>query len=220
MRVVTGEALAELDRTGTLTKKYQARRKTVGSGSRLVSKSDTAVFIEQFSPRDKVADLKKISPVSRPQAGSVLTIKSVYDLLLKLMGTTVEDPGFDQERNRGAGLQRAVCLALGLGDYADKGQWPDVLCQAIEVKLQTSPTIDLGLVSPDGTEPAQEVGISIRHCDVRYAVFYGVKEPSGAVKLIELVVSTGNDFFKEFDKFGGKVINAKLQIRLPQTFFE
>ena len=35
-----------------------------------------------------------------------------------------------------------------------------VLCQALEVKLQLSPTIDLGLVLPDSTAAAQELGRS------------------------------------------------------------
>lgn len=218
VRVVTGEALAKLDKKGTLTKKYQARRRAASFGSKLVSPTDTPEFIKEFSPQDKVANLKTISPISRPRPGEVLSIRSVYRLLLKLVGSVVKDPGYDQERNRGAGLQKVVCEALGLGGYADKGQWPDVLCQALELKLQTSSTIDLGLVSPDGREPAQEVGTRIRHCDVRYAIFYALKETTGTIRLKEIVVSTGADLFEEFDKFGGKVINAKLQIPLSQAY--
>jgi len=37
--------------------------------------------------------------------------------------------------------------------------------------------------------------------------------------LDSLVVSTGKDFFTEFEKFGGKIVNAKLQIPLPRDFF-
>ena len=150
----------------------------------------------------------------------MLAIRSIYDRLTKLVGDTIESHGSDQERNRGIGLQRLVCPILGLKEYADKGQFPDVLSQALEVKLQTSPTIDLGLVSPDGTEPAQEVGPGIRHCDVRYAVFYGRYKERDTVELSGVVVTTGQDFFGEFDKFGGKVINAKLQIPLPRNFFD
>jgi hypothetical protein len=72
-------------------------------------------------------------------------------------------------------VQKAVCTGLKLKHYADIGQWPDILSQALEVKLQTSATIDLGLVSPDSNDPAQKVGINIRHRDIRYPYFM---EPS------------------------------------------
>jgi hypothetical protein len=219
VRVLTGEALAKLDKTGTLTKKYQARRKAGHKSSALLSTYDTNNFAHEFAPANNV-NLSHVSPTDRPSKHHVLSVKSLYAQLMNLVGTCIPDPGQDQERNRGAGLQRAICAALNLKDYADKGQWPDILSQALEVKLQTSPTIDLGLVSPDGEEPAQEVGTTIRHCDVRYAIFYGDKQDNGTVKLTSVVISTGEDFFREFDKFGGLIVNAKLQIPLPRDFFD
>ncbi|HEV2399369.1 MAG TPA: hypothetical protein VGS27_20650 [Candidatus Sulfotelmatobacter sp.] len=222
VRVVTGEALAELDKTGTLTKKYQARRKEGHNGSVLVNEADTTHFRNEFEPENHVSQDKLgcCSPTDKPKRGCVLSIASVHRKLMRLVGTTIDDPGHDQERNRGAGLQRAVCKALNLADYADKGQWPDILSQAVEVKLQTAPTVDLGLVSPDGTEPAQEVGKNIRHRDIRYAVFYGDKVDGNKVKLTALVTVSGKHFFDEFNKFGGKIVNAKLQIPLPGDFFD
>jgi hypothetical protein len=222
VRVVTGEALAELDKTGTLTKKYQARRKEGHNGSVLVSETDTTNFRNEFEPEDHVdhSVLGCCSPTDKPKRGCVLSIAGVHRKLLRLVGKTIADPGQDQERNRGVSLQRAVCEALNLGEYADKGQWPDVLSQAVEVKLQTASTVDLGLVSPDGTEPAQEVGKTIRHRDIRYAVFYGDKQDDGTVKLTALVTVNGKHFFDEFTKFGGKIVNAKLQIPLPRNFFD
>ena len=220
VRVVTGDAIAALDTTGTLTQKYQARRQQGRDGSRLVSARDTEVFRQEFAPADSVADLHRTTAVGHPQRGSVLSTRGIFVLLSGLIGLATPDPGMDQERSRGAGLQKAVCAALGLGGYADKGQWPDILSQALELKLQTSPTIDLGLVLPSGTEPAQEVSPRIRHCDIRYAVFYGTKQSDGTVRLTSVIVVTGQDFFNEFEQFGGKEINAKLQIPLPSSFFD
>ena len=77
------------------------------------------------------------------------------------------DTGFDQERNRGAELHKLVCQRLGYLDYRDDGQFPDVRHQLLEVKLQSSPTIDLGLVCPDSEEAlhVQKIeGRQIRHC--------------------------------------------------------
>jgi hypothetical protein len=114
-----------------------------------------------------------------------------------------------------------VCNALGYEEYEDNGQFPDVRHQLLEVKLQTSPTIDLGLVAPSSTElldvPMIE-GSQIRHCDVRYAVFYGATDCRQVV-VSHLFVTTGERFFTRFPQFGGRVLNKKLQIPLPSDFF-
>lgn len=82
----------------------------------------------------------------------------------------------------------------------------------------SSPTIDLGLVCPDGTGPVSDIP-DIRHCDVRYSVFYGTVVGDD-VHLDHVVVSSGKDFFNFFQRFGGKVLNKKLQIPLPGDFFD
>ena len=54
----------------------------------------------------------------------------------------------------------------------------------MEVKLQTSPTIDLGLVRPDSTavlDIPKIGGKQLRHCDVRYAVCEAVLKGKKAV---------------------------------------
>ena len=88
--------------------------------------------------------------------------------------------------------------------------------------MQTSPTIDLGLVRPDSEEPLdipQVLGTQIRHCDVRYALFYG--QTDGAeVTLSHFYLTTGASFFTGFPQFQGKVLNRKLQIPLPSDFFD
>jgi hypothetical protein len=146
-------------------------------------------------------------------------LRAIYRRLLPIVGSEIRDPGLDQERYRGEALHRLACERLGLGRYADRGQFPDILCQALEVKLQISPTIDLGLVSPDSDAPAQEVSAEIQHRDIRYAVAYGERLGPSRLRVTHLVVTTGWDFFTEFFPFQGRVINAKLQIRLPRGFF-
>ena len=223
VRVLTGEAVALLDTTGTLTGKFQARRREDGERPRstLVTPTDTSEFVAAMSPSDEIVPrvLGAQSPSDEPAAGSVISIGGVWARLSSLVGSTIRDPGLDQERNRGAELQRHVCAALGLKDYGDVGQFPDIRSQALEVKLQTSPTIDLGLVSPDSEERVEGLGEGLRHCDMRYAVFYGKTTGGGRVLLEGLVVSTGAGFFGEFRRFGGLVVNKKLQIPLPVDLF-
>jgi len=93
--------------------------------------------------------------------------------------------------------------------------------QLLEVKLQISPTIDLGLVCPDSTEVLdvpQIQGYQMRHCDVRYALFFA-KTDGKSVTLTHFYLTTGEQFFSHFSQFQGKVLNKKLQIPLPVDFF-
>lgn len=219
VRAISGQELALLDTTHTLTSKYQAKR--VSTQSALVSASDTDRLREQLQPVEEIAEetMRSIAPTQRPTVGRVLTIKSVHTALSALLGTAFLDPGFDQERLRGVELQKRVCEALNLGPYADGGQFPDILSQALEVKLQLSETVDLGLISPDSTVVSQELGSNLRYCDVRYALFYSHRSVDGKIYLDQLVVTPGQRFFEAFRRFEGNIQNRKLQIRLPNGFF-
>jgi hypothetical protein len=220
VRVVTGATLAELDTTGTLTQKFQARCIPGTVDAELVSDQDTDTV---SSATSAIVDLANIAtPINHPQAGQILPVTVVFERLRTLIGTSFDDSGYDQERNRGAALHRLVCRALGYAGYQDDGQFPDVRHQLLEVKLQTSPTIDLGLVSPDSNDALdvpQINGQIVRHGDVRYAIFYA-RTDGTRVTLTHVFVTTGASFFGRFPKFGGKVINKKLQIPLPRDFFE
>lgn len=210
VRVITGELLARMDSTGVLTRKYQAKSKKPVERSELVT------------PYDSYGLLERIHNYAKGNAGErfahFLPISALYEKLLSLIGTSLVNPGLDQERNRGGALHAAVCRILGVSVISDNGSCPDIVEQLLEIKLQTSPTIDLGLTSPNddgffGNMPG------IRHCEVRYAVFYGTCE-GDIVHIRQLVLCSGNDFFNYFQRFEGKVVNAKLQIPLPSNFFD
>ena len=205
VRVATGPIIAAFDTTGTLTQKYQAKSKSPVTASQLVSSQDT----------DNVK--KRLIRAKLPEWIGFLTTKKLFTALCKLVGQAFADPGRDQERNRGGFLHDAVCKCLECPTWADNGQFPDIKEQLLEVKLQTSPTIDLGLVCPDSTESIADMP-EFRHCDVRYAVFYGAIEGS-QVRLNHVILSNGADFFSFFTRFGGLVTNKKLQIPLPRDFF-
>lgn len=218
VKVVTGAALAKLDTTGTLTQKYQARFARPANTCELVTSEDTAQVVRflasgNFNPSG--------NPTNDPQIGGVLPIRAVFDRLSSLVGHSFVDAGHDQERNRGTALHRLVCESLGFTNYADDGQFPDVCNQLLEVKLQTSPTIDLGLVEPTSTEPVDLESMpegTFRHCDVRYAIF-GAQTNGRAVTITSVVLTTGEAFFGRFPRFEGRVLNKKLQIPLPRAFF-
>lgn len=219
VRVVTGDDLALLDTTGTLTQKYQARIVTGEQSGELISARDTENLLPIVG-RSK--SLASFDPTDAPEVGSIFPITEVFNCLQPLIGRSFADSGRDQERNRGGELHRLVCEALGYRDYRDDGRFPDVRNQLLEVKLQTAATIDLGLVRPDSREPldlSQLEGATVRHCDVRYAVFYAGTDGT-RVTLTHLYLTTGEEFFTRFTQFQGKVLNKKLQIPLPGDFFD
>ena len=113
---------------------------------------------------------------------------------------------------------KLVCEALGYGIYKDSGQFPDVPNQLLEIKLQTSPTIDLGLVLPTSKLEIKDIE-QFRHCDVRYVIFYGNIDGSNVI-LTKLLMCSGEKFFDHFSQFEGSVLNTKIQIPLPKNFFD
>ena len=220
VKVVPGATLAALVRTGTLTQKYQARLEVGDKPTELVSPTDTENLQSARQPTGSPAEFRN-SPTDNPTSKTLLPIREVFRRLSVLVGQTFVDAGYDQERNRGAQLHRLVCRRLGYTSYQDDGQFPDIRNQLLEIKLQTSPTIDLGLVRPDskdllGVPPFE--GKKLRHCDVRYALFYGLND-EGEVILTRFYLTTGEAFFTRFPQFQGKVVNKKLQIPLPDNFF-
>jgi len=219
VKVISGDALARYDTTGTLTQKYQARLIPGATSTELITNLDTNLLCSHLSSG---VDLGAYRPTDYPASGELLPIQVVFDRLASLVGQKFADRGRDQERNRGADLHRMVCRALGYSSYQDNGQFPDVLHQLLEVKLQTSPTIDLGLVTPDSIDPLDTPLLGrdqVRHCDVRYALFCGTTN-GAEVELTHFFLTTGVAFFTRFTQFQGKVLNKKLQLPLPGNFFD
>jgi len=221
IRVVDGQTLALLDTTGTLTQKYQARVGEIHGTHELVSKSDTppiAGLLKQRHAKPRRTD----SPIDYPSVESLMSITTIFERLKSIVGVSFQDLGRDQERNRGGHLHKLVSEKLGYSEYRDNGRFPDVRHQLLEVKLQTSPTIDLGLVTPDSRDPLDipELGtIQVRHCDVRYAIFCARIQKS-EITINNLILTTGDSFFRRFTRFEGKVVNRKLQVPLPDDFFD
>ena len=222
VKVITGETLALYDKTGTLTQKYQATVKPSDNKFELISVKDTPSILSFINDSSIAIKQFKNKPIDYPDEKSLLPIKEIFERLKPLVGKRFPDTGSDQERNRGAVLQKLVCNALGYKIYSDKGQFPDIVHQLLEVKLQSSPTIDLGLVSPTSRCPLSIPPIkkiSVKHSDVRYLIFY-CDIRNEIIILTHLILVTGQDFFTRFPRFEGKVINKKLQIPLPNIFFD
>lgn len=219
VKVINGTELADLDKTGKITTKFQAQFGRSDLQCELISNSDTPTLLPYLS-NENFQPSHETSPIDYPSAQQILPIREIYSRLSGLVGKEFIDPGVLQDRNRGAGLHNLVCEALGYSSYADDGKFPDVKNQVLEVKLQTSPTIDLGIVCPNSNEGIGfPVGVTpIQHNDTRYAVFYAQTNNSH-VTITNLVVTTGRDFFSRFQQFQGNVMNGKIQMSLPNDFY-
>lgn len=213
VRVISGEVLAQFDNTGKLTTKYQAMMHSFDS-SCLFSKDSIKVSDWILYPQDSLCD---INPNCYPMRDQLLCIEDVYDRLLPMVGLSINYLNALQERNRGAQLHALVCKYLGYSTYEDDGSYPDIANQLLEVKLQTSPTIDLGLHSPnDGVSIITVDDIVFNSEDIRYVIF-DASIDGDYIKLNKLYIVAGYQFVKYFPMFKGK--NAKIQLSLPSDFF-
>lgn len=218
IKIVTGDIISELDKTGKLTQKYQARLVGIPENCKLLSETDTFEIQDIISTYSGFDRYK--SPTEYPTLGELMPINEIYHNLQRIVGERFPYMGALQERNRGGFLHGLVCEALGYSSFKDDGKFPDVKHQLLEVKLQTSPTIDLGLFLPsnDGALDIPQINAqNVRMCDVRYAIFFGEVE-NDEVVITKFYLVTGNDFFNHFTQFGGMKVNKKLQIPLPANF--
>lgn len=216
VRIITGDELVQYDRTGTLTQKYQARMNSYSSS--FCSQSDSPVVEEWIS--DHQASLERVNPNQIPNREQLMRIAELYEKLTPIVGQSVSYIDATQERNRGAELHALICSHLGYSHYEDDGFYPDITNQLLEVKLQTSPTIDLGRHSPEDGKTILCIGETcFQSKDIRYAIFDGqVHENSILLRHLNLV--TGTDFSSYFPLFQGKVTNTKIQLPLPSDFFD
>lgn len=216
VRIITGEQLVQYDKTGTLTKKYQASMKSYGRN--ICSQHDSETVEDWIIDCDNT--LIEVNPNNYPRRNQLLRIAEIYRRLLPMVGKSISYLDAVQERNRGAELHEMICNHLGYSIYEDDGSYPDIVNQLLEIKLQTSPTIDLGLHSPEDGEQIISIG-NTDFCseDIRYAIFDGDVDGNKVV-LQNLYLVTGEDFTNYFPLFNGKGTNAKLQLPLPNNFFD
>lgn len=216
VRVITGIQLIELDHTGTLTQKFQARMRNYYKN---ICSKDDSFTVAQWTTASAATNLSAVNPNDYPQRNHLLRICEIYRRLLPMVGKTVSYLDAIQERNRGAELHSMICSHLGYSIFEDDGTYPDITNQLLEIKLQTSPTIDLGLHSPTDGKAIMSIGATTFYsADIRYAIFdASVQEKR--VRLNNLYLVNGEDFPQYFPLFQGKETNKKLQIPLPVNFF-
>lgn len=214
--ILSGSTLQEFDSTGTLTTKYQANLINDYNESTLLSSQDTENIQNVFGEFNTLATH---DPAAFPTTNSIMSIEELFNHLRLLEGKSFKITG--KERTDGDILQGIVYKQLGYTQYNENGQLPDLMNQLLEIKRQTSRTIDLGLFKPDDQEELNIPAINgyvPKVEDLRYAIFYcSVDDTQMTIDKVFLV--TGKDFFKYFHLFSGNKQNKKIQLHLKKEYW-
>lgn len=119
-------------------------------------------------------------------------------------------------KNRGQALERKVLDLLG---YKTKKSnllydgYPDIKNQLLEVKVQDSPTVDLGKFTPESEEIVFE-SLNLTTFDVRYLI--ALTDPT--TEVIEgIILSPGKNLGELFSYVSNK--SYKCQRSIPMSFF-
>lgn len=126
----------------------------------------------------------------------------------KLLGTKLQSA---DTKNKGQFLERKAMALLGYKSSL-VGGYPDIPNQLLEVKVQDSPTIDLGKYSPEFEEVIYS---NITTKDIRYLI--ALTNPK--TNLIESVVLVSGKELGDIFSFVSDT-SFKCQRSIPMSFFE
>ncbi|MFX0197986.1 MAG: hypothetical protein ACFFCW_17845 [Candidatus Hodarchaeota archaeon] len=184
----------------------------------VLNKPDKILFhpdIQKIRPVQKPVDFRCRSIHDSPSSDTLLPLTYIKDVVKrKLIGSQLA-PG--TTKNRGQALEEKIASSLGYtlqpGDLL-AGGYPDLRHQALEIKVQDSPTVDLGMYSPEFEEdiPLCE---GFKTTTIRY--FLAFTDP--ATNVIEGgVLCPGQYLGQHFTYVGEKSYNC--QRAIPMSFFD
>ena len=174
--------------------------------------SDTGVGVA-----DNRDNLDKFSIKDEPSKESLLPLESIFDVIsTEIVGKITISPDLST-KIRGQELERIIAKSLGYNIQDTElmeGGYPDIRNQALEIKVQDSPTVDLGQYTP-------EFEIDVPGCpdfttsDIRY--FIALTNPTTG--LVEgAVLCEGNKLGRHFTYIAEE--SYKCQRSIPMSFFE
>ena len=156
-----------------------------------------------------------VNMLKEPDFNDLFSIQLLVEMVAKrLVGISLE---INDTKNRGQALERLVLQLLGYSEenlQGLAGGYPDIPNQLLEVKVQDSPTVDLGKYSPEIEEfILEESNITTR--DIRYLI--ALTNPQ--TNIIEGVVLTPGERLSEIFTYVSDT-SFKCQRSIPMNFFE
>lgn len=149
----------------------------------------------------------------KDESNKVLPIEMIYQRISgKLLGKKLDISL--STKQRGQQLERMVAYQLGYRDVQEglEGGYPDIRNQMLEVKVQDSPTIDLGKYSPQFEE---QINDNFTTRTIRYLIAL-TNATDGAID--GLILCPGEELGKNFTYVAEK--SFKCQRSIPMSFFE
>lgn len=157
------------------------------------------------SPLGKIAD--------EPEASKLLPIEEIAKRTIsQLVGTKLDAA---DTKTCGQALERKVATLLGYDENDSLlGGYPDIRNQALEVKVQDAPTIDLGKESPSNPVKVFD-GLDLTTEDVRYLI--ALTNPNTSI-IEGIVLVPGRELENAFTMVDG--VSYKCQRSIPMEYFE
>jgi DNA-binding response OmpR family regulator len=149
----------------------------------------------------------------KDEPNKILPIKTIDERITdKLVGEKLDVSL--STKQRGQQLERMVAYQLGYKDMQDglEGGYPDIRNQMLEVKVQDSPTIDLGKYSPQFEE---RISDNFTTRTIRYLIVL-TNAMDGAID--GLIMCPGEELGKHFTYVAEK--SFKCQRSIPMSFFD
>ncbi len=185
----------------------------------LIAKEDPCLLYEDTKPMKSHLSPPDYIPSAVfndvPSSGQTLSLSEIKNRIAdKIIGLKVEAGA---TKNRGQALE-LICLNL-LGYKVDKndlleGGYPDIYNQMLEVKIQDTQTVDLGMYTPEFPDLiVDSMGITTE--DVRYLIAL-TDSDDGIIK--GLILCPGVKLGKHFTYVSDK--SYKCQRSIPMDFFE
>jgi len=157
----------------------------------------------------------KENMVNEPSAQEIFSLQLIKERVAKVLIGEKLDSG--ATKNRGQALERMVLDLLGYpNDEKEQlyGGFPDIKNQLLEVKVQDSPTVDLGKFSPEFEEVVID-DLNVTTYDVRYLI--ALTNPDS--EIIEgIILSSGDKLGEVFSYVSDK--SYKCQRSIPIKFFD
>jgi hypothetical protein len=160
-------------------------------------------------------ELPKVAMTETPELKNLFSIALLQKIVAeKLIGFKLDAAA---TKNRGQELERKIIELLGYETQENDllhGAFPDIRHQLLEVKVQDSPTVDLGKFSPE----KEEIVIDALHLttfDVRYLIAL----TNSKTEIIEgIILCSGEQLGELFSYISTE--SYKCQRSIPKTFFE
>lgn len=184
------------------------REDIIHNGSMVISDSNLPDALLSCADETISADVS-----IKDEPNGVLPIKVIDERITdKLIGEKLDISL--STKQRGQQLERMVAYQLGYRDMQNglEGGYPDIRNQMLEVKVQDSPTIDLGKYSPQFEE---QINDNFTTRTIRYLIAL-TNAMDGEID--GLIMCPGEELGKHFTYIAEK--SFKCQRSIPMSFFE